>query len=398
MKRIIILILLILIMIPSAGHAAAVGSETAPSHSADVVFDEIMRDTLFSTDLSDLESSYNEYLKNISGKNAKDMVYSLAQGDFSSVSPGAVLQAVFSQMLYGVRDNIPVMAQILAILLIMSILNQLNTNLGGGDSVSGVSQYVGYIIVCGLIVSIVYGIFNSAREAVQALSSFTEYVTPVLFTLLSAIGGFTSAAVLKPAVAAFTGGIAQVVILYVFPALIVNIVFVLVGNLSANINLKGFSSLVASMVKWSLGIISIVFLGMVAIQGAGAGLFDGISIRTAKYALDNSIPVVGGMFSESIDTVVACSALVKNAVGITGLCVIAAMLLMPAVNMIINIFLLKVLSAVCAPFGDGRSIEMINGAAGVITLLLVTVMTIGVMAFILIGILMGVGSMNLMMR
>ena len=78
-----------------------------------------------------------------------------------------------------------------------------------------------------------YDIFNSAREVVQALSDFTEYLTPVLFTLLSAIGGFTSASVLKPAVAAFTGGIAQIVMLYIFPALIINIVFVLVGNLSS---------------------------------------------------------------------------------------------------------------------------------------------------------------------
>ncbi|MEI6101068.1 MAG: stage III sporulation protein AE, partial [Eubacteriales bacterium] len=313
--------------------------------------------------------------------------------------PGGVLAAVFGMLITGVRNNIPVMVQILVILLIMSILKQLNTNLGGsGQTVSGTAQYVGYIIICGLIISIVYSIFNSGREVVQTVSNFTEYLTPVLFTLLNAIGGFTSASILKPAVTAFTGGIAQIIILYIFPALIINIIFVFIGNLSSNLNLKGFSSLIDSLIKWSLGIIFIVFLGMVAIQGVGAGLFDGISIRTAKYTIDRTIPVVGGMFSESVDTVVACSALVKNAVGITGLLTILGIMVTPAINMIINIFLLRILSAICAPFSDERSVEMLNGTTNVITLLLVTVLTIGVMAFLLVGILMGVGNINMMMR
>jgi stage III sporulation protein AE len=203
---------------------------------------------------------------------------------------------------------------------------------------------------------------------------------------------------LQPAITAFTGGVTQIITYYIFPALIVDMVFVLVGNLSSNMNLKGFSSLIDSVIKWSLGIIFIVFLGIVAIQGAGAGLFDGISIRTAKYTISESVPIVGGMFSESIDTVVACSALVKNAVGITGLLIIVAIILTPAINLIINIFLFKILSAISSPFSDKRSIEMIDGTSNVIVLLLVTVLTIGVMAFILVGILMGVGNINMMMR
>ncbi len=405
MKKWLILIALAVCLFPSFGLAAtapASAASPAPaasgqSESQNADFDAELRDTLFNTDLSGLEGKYNEYLKSLSGKDAQGMVYDLSNGDFSSLSPGGVLAAVFGQILSGVRNNIPVMVQILVILLVMSVLTQLNT-LGGGQSVSGTARYVGYIIVCGLIISIVFSIFNSGRDVVQAVSSFTEYLTPVLFTLLSAIGGFTSASILKPAVTAFTGGIAQIIILYVFPALIINMVFVFIGNLSSNLNLKGFSSLLDSLIKWSLGIIFIVFLGMVAIQGVGAGLFDGISIRTAKYTIDRTIPVVGGMFSESVDTVVACSALVKNAVGITGLVTIISILAAPAINMIINIFLLKILAAICAPFSDERSVEMLNGTTNVITLLLVTVMTIGVMAFILVAILMGVGNINMMMR
>jgi stage III sporulation protein AE len=405
MKKILICIVVMIMLIPSTGFAAENAAQDSTDGSQDAFgvsdgdFESALNDTLFNTDLSGLQGKYSEYLEKISGQNAADMIADLSNGDFTSVSPGGVLAAVLGQFLYGIRDNIPIMVQILAILLIMSILKQMTDNLGNNtQSVSSAAYYVGYIIICSLIVSIVFSIFNTGRDVVQTVSTFTEYLTPILFTLLTAIGGFTSASVLQPAITAFTGGVTQIITYYIFPALIVDMVFVLVGNLSSNMNLKGFSSLIDSVIKWSLGIIFIVFLGIVAIQGAGAGLFDGISIRTAKYTISESVPIVGGMFSESIDTVVACSALVKNAVGITGLLIIVAIILTPAINLIINIFLFKILSAISSPFSDKRSIEMIDGTSNVIVLLLVTVLTIGVMAFILVGILMGVGNINMMMR
>ena len=403
MKKLLIYIAVIIMLIPSTGFAAETDDNTGESaeafSTADTDFEGTLQDTLFDTDLSGLEGKYSEYLEKISGQSAGDMVSALSNGDFSSISAGEVLSTIFSMFLSGVRDNIPIIVQVLVILLIMSVLKQLSSNLGNSSqSVSSAAYYVGYIIICGLIVSIIFNIFNMGRDVVQTVATFTGYLTPVLFTLLTAIGGFTSASVLQPAITAFTGGVTQIITYYIFPALIVDMVFVLVGNISSNLNLKGFSSLIDSVIKWSLGIIFIVFLGIVAIQGAGAGLFDGISIRTAKYTISESIPIVGGMFSESVDTVVACSALVKNAVGITGLMIIISIILTPVVNLIINIFLFKILSAISSPFSDKRSVEMIDGTSNVIVLLLVTVLTVGVMAFILVGILMGVGNINMMMR
>ena len=50
--------------------------------------------------------------------------------------------------------------------------------------------------------------------------------------------------------------------------------------------------------------------------GRSAAAVDGVSIRTAKYAMDNFIPIVGGMFADTVDTLVGCSLIVQNAVGV----------------------------------------------------------------------------------
>jgi hypothetical protein len=52
------------------------------------------------------------------------------------------------------------------------------------------------------------------------------------------------------------------------------------------------------------------------VQGITSASIDGISIRATKYAISNSIPIVGGFLRDGFDIVIAGSVLIKNAVGI----------------------------------------------------------------------------------
>ena len=60
-----------------------------------------------------------------------------------------------------------------------------------------------------------------------------------------------------------------------------------------------------------------------AIQGLTGSTYDGVTLRTAKFAMDKFVPVVGGMFSGTMDTLIGCSLVVKNGVGVMGLILIA---------------------------------------------------------------------------
>lgn len=54
-----------------------------------------------------------------------------------------------------------------------------------------------------------------------------------------------------------------------------------------------------------------MFLGAMSLQGVTSASIDGVAIRAAKYAVDNFVPVVGGMFSDTMDTLVGCTLIVK---------------------------------------------------------------------------------------
>ncbi len=59
------------------------------------------------------------------------------------------------------------------------------------------------------------------------------------------------------------------------------------------------------------GALTIFIGGVITIFGIGSKV-DGITIRTAKFAVDNLVPIVGKFLSDAVETVVSCSAILKK--------------------------------------------------------------------------------------
>lgn len=59
-----------------------------------------------------------------------------------------------------------------------------------------------------------------------------------------------------------------------------------------------------------LGVSFTIFIAIITIYGIGSNV-DGITIRTAKYAVDNFIPIIGKFLSDAVETVVGGSAILK---------------------------------------------------------------------------------------
>jgi stage III sporulation protein AE len=75
-----------------------------------------------------------------------------------------------------------------------------------------------------------------------------------------------------------------------------------------------------------------LFLGLTAIQGVAGGMGDALALRTAKFMTGSFIPVVGKMLADSVDTVLGYSLLLKNSVTITGLIMLALIIVFPCLN------------------------------------------------------------------
>lgn len=390
MKKAVVLIVLLLVFLPAAAWAENEQYEEETRASIEQGIDDVLGEL----DLSALEELYGEtsLAEEIS---FSELMEDLTQNGFSAVSVEEILDRVFQEMGRAFRKNILRIAEIAVVLLVTGVLKQLPSD---GKGAAQIAAWTGYIVCCGIAVTILVGCFTEVKQALEVLFRIVEVLTPILLVLLTGMGGLTGSSVMSPVMAALTGSIFEIIEQAIFPMLVAGAVFSMASCISSAVRLDKLSDLLGSVVKWALGILFTVFIGICAMKGIAGASIDGVYFKTAKYTIDRMVPVIGGMFSDTLDTIMACSMLVKNSVGFMGLIILAAMMLRPILSLFSTMILFRAGAAVVQPFADGRAVMLMERLGKTAELAFIVVLTCVAMAFISIALLMGAADMSLMMR
>lgn len=147
-----------------------------------------------------------------------------------------------------------------------------------------------------------------------------------------------------------------------------------------------------------MGLLSTIFLGVMAIQGVAGAVGDSVTFRTAKFATDTFIPVVGGVFSDALEAVIRSSLLMKNAVGIAGVLIIVMILVIPLVKIITIAFIYKLAGAVIQPVGEEKISDCLNGLGNGLITVFAAVATVGLLFFFALAIVVGLGNITVMLH
>jgi stage III sporulation protein AE len=141
-----------------------------------------------------------------------------------------------------------------------------------------------------------------------------------------------------------------------------------------------------------------VFIGVTMVQGLGTAAVDGVSIRTAKYAIDNFVPIVGGMFADTVDTLVGCSLLIKNALGTTGLMVLVGICISPMIQSLCAVLIYRLSAAILQPVAESSIVDCLYDFSNVLMLLFIIQLSISAMFLLLIAQMLVVGNLTVMLR
>ena len=247
--------------------------------------------------------------------------------------------------------------------------------------------------VCALVIaSSMVAQVRSTSQAIEALGSWIELVMPVTVVVMSALGAAASSGALQTVMVFLTGTVFKIFTGILLPWILCGGVIAIAGGISGRSETDQILKLVKSSVKWTIGIIFTVFLSTLSVKGLSAAGVDSVSIKTLKYALDKSVPVVGSMLSGTYDTVRAYTLLIKNAAGITASMVVVGSLLAPACDIIITAIALRILSAVGALVSNPEISRMFSSLADIYTYIFGALVTVAVMSIILLGAMMAMGG------
>ncbi len=283
-------------------------------------------------------------------------------------------------------------------LLIPALLTAVAENLQWGRSGSRTVHFGGLMLTMGFLIADLEAYVALCRESVGEMAGLMQALFPLLVTLLAAVGGTAGSMFYEPAVMAAAGSMTALVQQATMPLAAGVAVLTMVGGLSSRLRVSGLRRLIRQAADWTLGLGFTVFIGVMTVQGLSAAAVDGVSIRTAKYAMDNFIPVVGGMFADTVDTLVGSSLLIQNAVGVLGLLLLLGRLMIPLLRTVAAMLLYRAVAAVLEPMSDSPLCGCIGDYSEVFSLLFIIQLSVGAMFLLLVAQLVMVGHMTVMLR
>ena len=307
----------------------------------------------------------------------KDTIKDIAQGEQKLTFDDAmrlITQRVFSAL----TGVLPIVVSIVGISLITSLLNGLTS----GFLSNPTKELIGFVSYCAIAVIILtraMSLVNDTAAIIGTIKQFMQLVFPILLTIITVVGGANSSAVFQPMMSVLTTSITTFVVQIIMPMVVVVIVFTMISSLSNGVKLSKLTSFFSSGIKYSLTAVFSLFVTFLTAQGLTGGIIDTVSIKTAKFAMQSYVPIVGGYLSDGFDLMMASFVLIKNSLGLISLFALLIMIASPLVNIIVFSLGLKLASGIIEPIGDSKISKMIFDLSKNVNILLAIILGVAFM-------------------
>ncbi|MCL2599198.1 MAG: stage III sporulation protein AE [Firmicutes bacterium] len=356
-----------------------------------------MLDMLDGLDLSQLEdifSGLDKQQNNLLGApTLLEKIKAIVNGDIA-VDFGSFLNFIFYLCGIKLTAYLPIIVSIIAIALAYNVLSAIKGKFAN-ESTDKVIYFVCISVVTLLLLGVCIGLTKDATHTVTQIKEQATAIFPILLTLMIGIGAESTALVYQPAVVILTTTMIEAVVLIALPIFMMSFVFSIVGNLSEGVRLKRLSEFFNSLAKWVLGTMFFVFLTFLSIQGITASVFDGISVRTAKFAIAKYVPIIGGYLSEGFNLVMAGGVLVKNAIGLSAILILAVTVLPLIVNLVVFALLLKFCAAIIEPMGDEKIPKILSQISKQCSILAIILIALSFLYFVFLLLVIATGNLML---
>lgn len=337
--------------------------------------------------MTNMKTKY-EMLNDIDIKTYVKNYMKSGDGNFS------IKKIVKSLVSYGFREVlvcIKFMSMIIVICIVCALINNLENAFSNGN-LSNIAYFACYALLIVLMAKSFYSGVSIAKDTIKSMTDFMAALIPVLLMLLATVGGFTQAAVMDPIVIGTINIGARIFVDLIIPIICISFVVQFVNNISEEHKIERLSKLLNQSVLWMQGIIMTVFIGVVTIRGITSSTIDAVAEKTAKFAVDNFIPIVGKSLSDAISTVAGYSLLLKNALSSIGLIVLIVIIIFPVIKIFAMALIYKLTSALIEPISDKRLVKCIESAGDSLILITSCLICVSVMFFIMVAIIASSGK------
>lgn len=280
-----------------------------------------------------------------------------------------------------VKTGIKSLVSILIIIVIHSILKSISENLQN-DNVSKMIYYVQYIAIVTVIMNNFSNVITMVKETATNLVGFMNSLVPIIVSLMLYTGSITTSSILEPAILFMINFIGNIIQSFLIPAVLIAATLSIVSKIGDKVQIDKISKTFNSGIIWILGVILTTFVGVISLEGTLSSSIDGITAKTAKAIVSSSIPIVGKILGDAVDTVLGCGIILKNAIGVIGVVIIIGICIMPIIKIAILTISYKILASISEPIADTKIIKLLEQIGDIFKVLLAILCSISVMVIV----------------
>lgn len=333
---------------------------------------------------ADLEKYFDELSKNSDyefGDSLKVFIRDIISGK-SRLTADAILGMIGA----AAKANFLSVLASLATVIALSILYGVTKHINSGFMKESTSQIV-YFAVYGTIVATIGAIVATAvattRKVLTSVSMLMDISMPVFITLITALGGVSSTAVYRPITLVMSSVVINIIEYAVMPMFFSTVIFGMIGNLTENVKLDKLTKTIRSISNWLLGIMFAVVGSLISVQGLVGASIDNVSIRSAKFALSSYVPILGGYLSDGFDIVLAGGVLIKNAFGLAGVLMLAAIIIGPVLKILVLSLSLRLTAGIIEPVSDEKISSLLYTTGKNLTVLVSVILGLFFLIFLI---------------
>lgn len=388
MRKIFIIFGMILIVLFASPHISYAEEETV---STDAILESQQDSLNISSFLKEAKKYTSSIYEDI------DMNELFTSALTGKIDNEKILKAIVGIFGKEIVNSINVLGSVIIIIVIHSILKSISEGLEN-KSISQITYYVQYILIVTLIMANFVQVVDMVKDSIQNLVGFMDCLIPILMTLVLTTGSIASAGMLQPILLFIITFVGNFINSFVLPLVLVSTALGIISKISERVQVDKLSKFFKSSVVWILGVILTLFVGLVSLEGTLSSNVDGITAKTTKAAVSSFIPVVGKILGDAVDTVIGCSSILKNALGIVGVVVIIGICVTPIVKLTILMIIYYLGAAICQPIADDKIIKLLDQMGDTFKTLLAILTSVSVMFVIGVTLVVKISNSGLMYR
>lgn len=197
------------------------------------------------------------------------------------------------------------------------------------------------------------------ESTITELSEYGKLLLPVLTAAVAAQGGVGTSATIYSGTVIFDSLLCGLISNVFLPTVYIFLALAIASSVMKEEMLDKIKSFIKWAMTWCLKLILYVFIGYLGITGVVSGTADAAAVKAAKLTISGAVPVVGGILSDASETILVSVALMKNAAGIYGMLVFAALFVGPFVKLGVHYVLIKLTGGICKLFGSKPCSELV---------------------------------------